>query len=82
MSDQRIKNTQLDPCFDHGVCAVTLVSVCPGLCSTFGVSLGCVMRRQHGADLSVVLVVVLHHAFDVEQFVPQPAALFLLRLVI
>lgn len=26
----------------------------------------------------VVLVVVLHHALDVEQFVPQPATLFLL----
>lgn len=31
---------------------------------------------------SVVLVIVLHHAFDVEQFVSQPAALCLLSLVV
>lgn len=31
---------------------------------------------------SVVLVIVLHHALDVEQFVSQPAALSLLSLVV
>lgn len=30
----------------------------------------------------VVLVVVLHHALDVEQFVSQPAAVFLLSPVV
>lgn len=49
------------------------------------VSVCCVDHRAENQDLvdsSVVLVVVLHHAFDVEQFVPQPAALLLLRLVV
>lgn len=49
------------------------------------VSVCCVDHRansQDSVDSGVVLVVVLHHAFDVEQFVSQPATLFLLRLVV
>ena len=37
---------------------------------------------QDSVASSVVLVVVLHHAFDVEQLVSQAATLFLLSLVI
>lgn len=37
---------------------------------------------QGSAYSRVVLVVVLHHALDVEQFVPQPATLFLLWLIV
>ena len=42
----------------------------------FGVYL--CFRPQASAYSRVVLVVVLHHALDVEQFVPQPATMFLL----
>lgn len=39
-------------------------------------------ERQDSEGSRVVLVVVLHHAFDVEQFVSQPTTQFLLRLVV
>lgn len=75
-----------------GVCLGTLVSGCHSVLVMFwsvswpaSVSACCLdhrVERRDSVDSWVVFVVVLHHAFDVEQFVSQRTTLFLLQLVV
>lgn len=69
---------------EYAVCSVRVTLVSQNLACVFGVCLGprLWVSLRVWAPSRVVPVVFLHHALDVEQFVPQPATLFLLGPVV